>query len=142
MGNTKKKDGSRGISRRKMMQGFGAGVLVAGSIPELLAKSNVLLRPVPGDEKTEVFRILAFWVAVTNPALPRPTTTAAMAGITGLIQDDVLKKAVDWVNQHSDFYNQINTEFINLERILGYGPGECPKSVDTLKQIAALKPPA
>jgi hypothetical protein len=140
MRNADRKECGGGISRRKMMQGLGTGIVAAGSIPELLAKSTASSKGAPSDERDTMFSILAFWVAVTNPALSLPTDYATMADITGLPQDDVLKKAVDWVNKHTDSYKQIVRKFTDLEKILGYGPGECPKHLATLKQIAALKP--
>jgi hypothetical protein len=140
MENITRKERERVITRRKVMQGMGAGMLAVGSVPELLARSSASGQEPTTEEKDTLFGVLTFWVAVTNPTMSLPTTSARIAELTTFPDDEVLKAAVDYVNSRAADYKNISKEFLKLEKFFKYGPGECPKELNTLKQMSALKP--
>jgi hypothetical protein len=143
-------DREQGISRRTAIRGAvaaAAAIALGGSKANGADKANCS-STVYTDEQTTVFQMLAFWIAVTNPALPRPLKAGDAVGQGVLAAylcwdptDTYFKKAYDHVANNQAIYALIVDEFRNIEQILNYTPGECPKHLETLVQVAMLAPP-
>jgi hypothetical protein len=145
-------DNEQGISRRTAIRGAAA---TAAAVALGASKANGDDTPSPKcttnvytDEAGTVFQILAFWMAVTNPSLPRPLTAGDAVGQAALAKylcwdptDKYFQKAYDHVANNQLVYSMIVEEFKNIEQSLNYTPGECPKHLETLAQVAMLTPP-
>jgi hypothetical protein len=121
--------------------------LAVASIPSRgKAAATPTLNP-PKDEHPDVFEVLTLWVALTNPQLPRPlkpddaATLKYLAEVTMLPNGAYLKAAYNRAAQNPNIYDPIVAEFKTFEKLVNYNPGECPKSIDTLNQIAQQTPP-
>jgi hypothetical protein len=127
-----------GLSRRGLIQGAACTAITVAGLKSI-AFGQAAQPPGSTDERDTVISALAFWVAVTNPALPK-IDYQTLADVSGLPNNAALQKAVDRVKQQAQLYSNIVDEFTQIEKILSYGPGECPKHFNTLQQIAGLKP--
>jgi hypothetical protein len=126
------------LSRRKLIKVAGAAVL-AGATPLLLAKTTTDTKPVD-DEKPNVFRVLAFWLAVTNPALQKHETNTLedLTGLKDTAGSTQLADAIARVNAKPELYKSMKEEFNVIKGYFAYGGGECPKHISNLRKVADI----
>jgi hypothetical protein len=142
------------MSRREILKGgsTAAATLVSTSILMAAAACSRSATVATGPEEPHLFKVLAFWLAVTTKGLPSPIPAsykqdlmAAAAFDTSVGDTAIFSALYNWIidannkpaiEAASTAYGQL------LQDSIKYSPAQCPTNIQVLSKLGKVDPNA